>query len=82
MRRLKRQNVIVRGMPAKSYSDKGGILGTIFEAQLAHREVAIVYNKPSEGKALPLRTIRPYSLAFYQGSIFIVAEDAGKASYE
>lgn len=78
----RRRHVIVRGSPAKSYADKGGILSTLFEAQLSHREVEIVYATP--GKAInktPARTVRPYTMAFYHGSIFIVAQDAAKESF-
>ncbi len=77
--RRRRQQVIVRGLPAKSYSDKGGIVSTLFDAQLHNREVEIDYIKP--GGTVEPRTIRPYALAFYEGSIYIVAEDATKEEF-
>jgi len=77
--RRRRRQVIVRGTPAKSYAEKGGLLSTIYDAQLAHREVEIVYTKPG-GQQEP-RAIRPYCIAFFDGSIYIVAEDAEKDAF-
>jgi len=74
--RRRRRQVIVRGTPAKSYSAKGGILSTIYDAQLNHREVEIDYTKPDNSSGT--RAIRPYALAFHEGSIYVVAEDAAK----
>jgi len=72
--RRRRRQVIVRGAAAKSYAEKAGILGTLYDAQLSHREVEIVYTKPG-GHGEP-RTVRPYCTAFFDGSIYVVAEDA------
>lgn len=68
-----RQVLHVLGMPAKSYEKHQGILKTVNRAILEHRIVEIEYQ--SLGQTEPMRRlIRPYGIAFYQSSLYIVAE--------
>ncbi len=68
-----RQTLLVRGMPAKSYDQKHGILKTIHRSILEHRIVLIDYHPP--GKDASQRRIEPYAVVFYQSSLYIIAAD-------
>jgi predicted DNA-binding transcriptional regulator YafY len=61
----RRQSVLVRGTPAKSYQQQQGILDTINRAIQQHRVLEIEYQQT--------RQIEPYSLVLHQGSLYLVA---------
>jgi predicted DNA-binding transcriptional regulator YafY len=63
----------VLGMPAKSYEKHQGILKTINRAILEHRVVEIEY-QPLGQTAPATRRIKPYGVAFYHSSLYIVAD--------
>lgn len=68
----RRQSVLVRGAPAKSYQRQQGILATLNRAIQQHRAVQIEYQ--SLGQSQPqLREIEPYALVLHQGSLYLVA---------
>ena len=76
-----RQVLLVLGLPTKSYAKQQGILKTINRSILEHRVVEIEYktlgqNKPST------RKIKPYAIAFYHGSLYIIADAAEVADDE
>jgi predicted DNA-binding transcriptional regulator YafY len=67
-----RASLVVRGVAAKSYADKHGILSTLNRAILQHRAVTLEYR--SAGQQRPQRReIEPYAVAIYQGSLHLVA---------
>lgn len=66
-----RELLTVLGMPSKSYESHHGILATLNRAMLEHRVVEIVYH--AVGKEPKKRKIEPYSIVFYQSSLYIVA---------
>ena len=70
-----RQTMHVLGMPAKSYERQRGMLSTLNRAILDHRVVAIEYQPAGQPQASK-RDIHPYGIAFYQSSIYIVADAA------
>ncbi len=63
----------VLGTPAKSYTKHHGTLKTLNRAILEHRVVEIQYQSLAEDRPRT-RLIRPYALALYQSSIYIIAE--------
>ncbi len=63
----------VLGMPAKSYEKHQGMLKTINRAILEHRVLEIDYQRLGQPKA-SRRTIHPYGVAFYQSSLYVVAD--------
>jgi len=70
----RRQTLVIRGSPAKSYADKKGILDTLNRATTQHRVVEIEYL--SAGQTEPrTREIEPYPLVLYRGSLYLVAAD-------
>lgn len=66
-----RQTLYVRGMPAKSYEEKHGILRTVHRAIMEHRVTEIEYQPI--GKPARRRMIEPYAVVFYQSSLYIIA---------
>ena len=70
-----RQTMHVLGMPAKSYEKQRGMLSTLNRAILDHRVVEIEYQRAGAPKPTK-RNIHPYGIAFYQSSIYIVADAA------
>lgn len=66
-----RQILKVLGTPAKSYAEHHGIMKTLNRAMLEHRVVEIEYQSLS--KPLATRRIEPYSVVFYQSSLYIIA---------
>lgn len=63
----------VMGMPAKNYDKQQGFLKTINRSILEHRVVEISYQPPGQDSATT-RKIEPYGVAFYQGSLYVVAD--------
>ena len=70
----------VLGMPAKSYEKHQGMLKTINRAILEHRVLEIEYQRLGQAAATK-RCIHPYGIAFYQSSLYVVA-DAQEAADE
>ena len=70
----------VLGMPAKSYEKHQGMLKTINRAILEHRVLEIEYQRLGQAAATK-RWIHPYGIAFYQSSLYVVA-DAQEAADE
>jgi predicted DNA-binding transcriptional regulator YafY len=69
----KYRNVLyVLGTPAKSYEKQKGILKTINRSILEHRVVEIEYQSLASPSAKRSR-IKPYAVALYQSSLYIVA---------
>ena len=68
-----RQVLHVLGMPSKSYEKQQGMLKTINRAILDHRVVQIQYQPLGQDRA-STREIEPYGIAFYQGSLYVVAD--------
>lgn len=63
----------VLGMPAKSYEKHQGMLKTINRAILEHRVLEIEYQRLGQSNATT-RKIHPYGVAFYQSSLYVVAD--------
>ena len=63
----------VLGMPAKSYEKHQGMLKTINRAILEHRVLEIEYQRLGQAHAAK-RKIHPYGVAFYQSSLYVVAD--------
>lgn len=63
----------VLGTPAKSYAKQQGILKTLNRAILEHRLVEIQYQSLAEQRPTT-RLIKPYALALYQSSLYVIAE--------
>ncbi len=63
----------VLGMPAKSYEKHQGMLKTINRAILEHRVLEIEYQRLGQAHAAT-RQIHPYGVAFYQSSLYVVAD--------
>lgn len=63
----------VLGMPAKSYEKHQGMLKTINRAILEHRVLEIEYQRLGQPTA-STRRIHPYGIAFYQSSLYVVAD--------
>lgn len=70
----------VLGMPAKSYAKHQGMLKTINRSILEHRVLEIEYQRLGQATATK-RCIHPYGIAFYQSSLYVVA-DAQEAADE
>ena len=70
----------VLGMPAKSYEKHQGMLKTINRSILEHRVLEIEYQRLGQAAATK-RCIHPYGIAFYQSSLYVVA-DAQEAADE
>ena len=68
-----RQVLYVLGTPAKSYEKQHGILKTVNRSILEHRIVEIEYRSMAAPKATK-RKIRPYAVALYQSSLYVIAE--------
>ena len=66
-----RQALFVRGMPAKSYQQKHGILQTLHRCIQEHRVAEIEYQPI--GKDARKRKIEPYAVVFFQSSLYIIA---------
>ena len=75
-----RQIMYVLGVPAKSYDNKKGIINTINRAIMEHRIVEVFYKPLGQDRASK-RLIEPYGIAFYHGSLYIIA-DANEVSAE
>lgn len=73
-----RQIMHVLGVPAKSYENQKGIIKTINRAILEHRIVEAFYKPLGQDRA-NRRRIEPYGIAFYHGSLYIIA-DANEVS--
>lgn len=73
-----RQVLLVLGLPAKSYAKHQGVLKTVNRSILEHRIVEIDYKTLGQDKP-SVRRIKPYAIAFYHGSLYIIA-DAAKAN--
>jgi predicted DNA-binding transcriptional regulator YafY len=71
----RRQSVLVRGTPAKSYQRQQGILATLNRAIQQHRVVQIEYQSLDRPRP-QAREIEPYALVLHQGSLYLVASDA------
>ncbi len=63
----------VLGTPTKDYSAKKGMLKAIHRSIHEHRVVEIAYRSTASETAT-VRKIRPYGVALYQSSLYIVAE--------
>jgi predicted DNA-binding transcriptional regulator YafY len=72
----RRQALVVRGAPAKSYEDKQGILASLNRAIAQRRAVRIEYQSLAQSDASP-REIEPYALVFHQGSLYVIARLRG-----
>ena len=70
-----RQVLLVLGLPTKSYAKQQGTLKTINRAILEHRVVEIEYKTLGQNKPTT-RRIMPYAIAFYHGSLYIIADAA------
>ncbi|MEK6238613.1 MAG: WYL domain-containing protein [Planctomycetales bacterium] len=70
----RRNFLVVRGTPVKSYSEQEGILATLNRAIMQNRVVEIHYQSRDQEEP-SVRSIEPYSLAFYKGSLYLVAVD-------
>jgi predicted DNA-binding transcriptional regulator YafY len=68
----RRQSVLVRGTPAKSYDRQQGIVATLNRAIQQHRVVQIDYQALGQSQAA-LREIEPYAMVLHQGSLYVVA---------
>ncbi|MCP4193022.1 MAG: WYL domain-containing protein [Planctomycetaceae bacterium] len=68
-----RQVLHVLGMPAKSYEKHQGMLKTINRSILEHRVVEINYKPLGQDRASK-RQIHPYGIAFYHGSLYVIAD--------
>jgi predicted DNA-binding transcriptional regulator YafY len=68
----RRQSVLVRGTPAKSYQRQQGILATLNRAIQQHRAVEIEYQSLEQAQP-QRREIEPYALVLHQGSLYLVA---------
>jgi predicted DNA-binding transcriptional regulator YafY len=68
-----RQILLVLGMPAKSYEKQQGILKTINRSILEHRVVKIAYQPIGQDRPAS-RCIEPYGIAYYQGSVYVIAD--------
>jgi predicted DNA-binding transcriptional regulator YafY len=68
----RRQALLVRGTPAKSYARQEGMLDTLNRSILQHRVVQIEYQKPGQAES-ERREIEPYALVLHQGSLYVVA---------
>lgn len=68
-----RQVLHVLGMPAKSYEKHQGILKTINRCILEHRVVEVDYKPLGQDRASK-RHIEPYGIAFYHGSLYVIAD--------
>ena len=63
----------VLGMPAKSYEKHQGMLKTVNRAILEHRVLEVEYQRLGQAHA-SMRRIKPYGVAFYQSSLYVVAD--------
>lgn len=63
----------VLGMPAKDYAKHQGMLKTINRAILEHRVLDIEYQRLGQ-PAASKRQIHPYGIAFYDNSLYVVAD--------
>jgi predicted DNA-binding transcriptional regulator YafY len=68
----RRQSVLVRGTPPKSYDRQQGILATLNRAIQQHRVVQIEYQALGQDKPAE-REIEPYALVLHQGSLYVIA---------
>ena len=68
----RRQSVLVRGAPAKSYDRQQGILATLNRAIQQHRIVRVEYQALGQEQAAE-RQIEPYALVLHQGSLYVIA---------
>lgn len=68
----RRKNVLVVGMPQKSYAHQEGILATINRAILQNRVIEIEYQSGDESTAR-WREVEPYAVVYYRGSLYVVA---------
>ena len=68
-----RQVMHVLGIPAKSYAKQQGVLKTVNRSILEHRIVEIEYKTLGQDRATK-RRIHPYGIAFYHGSLYIIAD--------
>ncbi len=68
-----RQVLHVLGMPAKSYEKHQGVLKTINRCILEHRVVEVDYKPLGQDRASK-RRIEPYGIAFYRGSLYVIAD--------
>lgn len=71
----------VLGMPAKSYAKHQGMLKTINRAILEHRVLEIEYQRLGQTAAAK-RNIHPYGIAFYDNSLYVVADSCDAAEGE
>ncbi len=67
-----RSILYVLGTPAKSYEDQKGTLSTINRAIIEHRVVEIEYSSIAS-QTPRVRRIRPYAVALYHSSLYVVA---------
>jgi len=71
-----RELLSVRGIAAKSYADRKGILSTLDRAIQSHRVVRIVYRSAGRNKPTT-RDIEPYRILLYRGNLYVLAYPAG-----
>ncbi len=68
----RRQTLLVRGTPAKSYERQQGILATLNRAIGQHRVLRVEYQSLDQPRP-QTRDIEPYALVLHQGSLYLVA---------
>jgi predicted DNA-binding transcriptional regulator YafY len=68
-------------MPAKSYEKQQGMLKTINRAILEHRVLEIEYQRLGQSSATQ-RRIHPYGIAFYDNSLYVVADSCDASDDE
>lgn len=76
-----RPSLIVRGMVAKDYADKEGMLSALNRAIYQHRVTRIRYQTLGQSQAED-RSIEPHAIVLFGGNIYVVANDAGEADSE
>lgn len=72
----RRPLLMVRGLPVKSYAPKRGILDTLNRCILQRRVVRIEYQSLG-ADAATVRSVQPYGVAAYQGSLYLLAVPHG-----
>lgn len=68
-----RKNVLIRGTPTKTYAEQQGVIATLNRAISQHRVVSLEYQSRDQQHP-KARDVEPYQLAYYNGSLYLVAE--------
>jgi predicted DNA-binding transcriptional regulator YafY len=76
-----RPSLVVRGVVAKDYADKEGMLSALNRAIYQHRVAEIGYQTLGQTRAED-RSIEPHAIVLFGGSVYVVATDAGSAQSE